>query len=116
MTDLPIACTLSADELTNPSADLLPALVSLPTSVRVGADSVALEFRAENATLDRLSRIINRERTCCAFLRFTLLVPPGGAEFQFTVDGPPGTGALLASLHPAFAAGKSDVITVSDER
>jgi hypothetical protein len=107
MSDLPIACNLTAAELRESNADLLPALAPLASEIRAERDAIDLEFTPTNAILERLTRVMNRERTCCAFLQFTLRVPAGGAPFRFHVDGPPGTGAMLASLHPAFAAAAS---------
>jgi len=39
--------------------------------------------------------VIERERGCCPFLRFTLDVAPGHGPVTLEVTGPPGTRAVL---------------------
>jgi hypothetical protein len=104
MSDLPIACTLSAHELACGAAELLPGLAAVADAVRPRADGVRLKFAGETGLVTRLAAVIERERQCCQFLRFQLEVTPGLGPVTLDVDGPPGTGAFLAGLHPSFAA------------
>ena len=104
MTDLPVACTLTADALACGAAELLPGLAAEARTVSVVLNGARLEFAGERGTVARLAAVIERERECCQFLRFHLEVSPGLGAIVLTVDGPPGTGSFLAGLHPAFAS------------
>lgn len=103
MSEFPIACTLCGDDLTCGAADLLPALVEHAAQVRTLPEGLRLEFVAASGLVPRIASVIERERQCCQFLRFRLEVSPGLGAIALEVDGPPGTAAFFAGLHPAFA-------------
>jgi len=103
MSDLPIACTLSAHELACGAAELLPGLAAVADAVRPRADGVRLKFAGETGLVTRLAAVIERERQCCQFLRFRLDVAPARGPIMLQIDGPPGTREFLAGLHPTFA-------------
>ena len=104
MSQLPIACSLTPDQLRCASEDLLPGLARRATRVDRTADAAELEFVVSDDLLAHIARVLDSERRCCQFLHFTLVVPPAGAPVHLTVRGPEGTGTFLESLHPAFAA------------
>jgi hypothetical protein len=104
MADLPIACTLTADAPRCGAADLLPGLAAEADAVQAAADGVRLEFAAgASGVVTRIAGVIERERRCCQFLHFRLEVSAGSGPITLALSGPPGTGAFLAGLHPAFA-------------
>jgi hypothetical protein len=104
MTDPPIACTLTPDQVRCASVELLPGLARLAVRVERTSDSADLFFYPAPETLAHIASVLDRERVCCRFLHFTLDVPPVDAMIRLTVFGPAGTGAFLESLSPAFAA------------
>jgi hypothetical protein len=108
MAHLPIACTLDAAALRAGAADLLPGLVAAAIHVAPLPDGLRLTLPAVGDTLRHVAAVLDRERRCCAFLRFALEVPPGGAPFVLDVTGPPGTGAYLATLAAALMPRTSD--------
>jgi hypothetical protein len=42
--------------------------------------------------------VLERERTCCSFLRFQIIAEPENGPIILEVTGPPGTRELLRSL------------------
>ena len=45
-----------------------------------------------------VARVVDAERACCRFLRFTITVEPDDGAITLEVTGPPGTGDFLAAL------------------
>lgn len=98
MQELPIACTLSAEELRTGRDGLLPGLIATASECHLAGDALSLRFEAQGGVLQRVADVIERERQCCAFLRFELVVPPVGGPIRVEVSGPPGTAELLTAL------------------
>ena len=94
----PIACTLTADEQRCQADALLPGLVAIAASHDIVPDGWRLTFAPAAGIVTRVAAVVERERQCCAFLRFTLVVPAANEPTVLTIDGPPGTGDFLASL------------------
>jgi hypothetical protein len=98
MNDLPIACTLSAEDLRQRRADLLPGLVTRAVaSVRLDA-GMQFRFEASSETLAELVRLIDVERQCCRFLQFELAIAANLGPITLTVTGPAGTREFLEDL------------------
>jgi hypothetical protein len=98
-TDLPIACSLGADELPKRLAEIRA----------VGADALIaaepdgrLRFRGDPRTRARLEAIVAAERDCCAFLTFDLGEDRG--ELTLSIAGPPDAEPVARDLRAAFAA------------
>lgn len=98
MSDIPVACTLSPGELTCQAEQLIPGLARAAASVAPVEGGVRLELDPADGQLERITRIIERERHCCRFLRFELTVPPGGAPYRLDITGSDGTVAFLESI------------------
>ena len=98
MTPEPVACTLTAGQLREDAADLLPGLIAAARAVAWQPEGVTLTLDAADGLLTRIAAVIERERGCCAFLRFTLDVAPGRGPVTFEVTGPAGTRAVLEAL------------------
>jgi hypothetical protein len=77
---------------------LLPGLARSAAQRELLQDGLRLTFPAERGVLARIAAVIDRERECCRFLRFAIVVPPDLAEVQLEVSGPPGTGDFLRDL------------------
>ena len=91
----PVACTLTAEQLREGAADLLPGLFAMARAVDWQPDGATLTFEAADDLLARIAAVIERERRCCAFLRFTLDVAPDFGPVTLAVTGPEGTRAVL---------------------
>ena len=102
MTDLPIACTLSSDAMTDRlafidalTADALIARETTPSGLRVrlrdGADAEC-----------RVRELIAAESSCCAFLTFPL--ERSGDELVLDITGPDDARALIDLFFAPAAA------------
>jgi hypothetical protein len=61
-----------------------------------------LEFPATSEALTRITAMIDAERKCCRFLRFTLTVESNLGTIALELSGPEGTRVFLeALLEPA---------------
>jgi hypothetical protein len=98
MRDLPVACTLSADELSTRGDTLLPGLIARATDHVALDDGHRLTFSPASGLLDTIARVIDAERKCCRFLRFQLVVEQDGAPITLDVTGPEGTKEFLNDL------------------
>ena len=100
-TDLPLACSLSADDLPRRLA-LISALgrdALVDRSVDGGA--ATLRFAADPGVRDRVEAIVAAEARCCAFLRMDVEDEPGAVVLR--IDAPEGAEPVLADLVGAFA-------------
>ena len=98
MTDLPIACSLDPATLKTRRSGLLAELVRAATLREPLDDGYRFRFAAASETLALIVRVIDGERLCCRFLRFTLVVDPAEGPFELTLTGPPGSRDFLAAL------------------
>ena len=95
---LPIACTLTAQELARDAGCLIPGLLHRTSTIKQVANGVMLEFERADGVLRDVADVIERERRCCRFLQFVLTVPPGDGPFVLEVTGPEGTSQFFGEL------------------
>jgi MerR family transcriptional regulator, copper efflux regulator len=95
-TSLPIACSLTADQLDAQRASLLLGLadhavqrIPLPSGMRP-------RFPATAERMRQIDTVVRRERECCPFLEFR--VGLAGGSLTLDVTGPEGTASLLTEL------------------
>jgi hypothetical protein len=100
--DIPIACSLTADELPERLAEL--SALGRDSLLSIGPDGV-LRFRADERTRARLEAIIAAEARCCSFLSFDLREQ--GGVLELTITAPEGGEPLASELAGAFVAEKS---------
>ena len=98
MGELPIVCTLPADDVQRRRADLLPGLIARAESHEPLPNGARLRFAASTETLQAITQVIDVERQCCQFFRFQLVVEPGQGPLVLDVEGPAGTADFLADL------------------
>ena len=98
MTELPMACTLTADQLTARRSDLLPGLMSRVVERREIASGFGYRFEASGDTLNSIVRVIDAERQCCQFFRFQLIIEPAEGPIWLEITGPDGTQEFLRGL------------------
>jgi hypothetical protein len=98
MSQLPVACTLTADQMRCDMAQLLPGLHARASAVRWIDNGLRMTFDASSEHLTAILTTVDRERHCCAFLAFDIAVPAGKAPFELTLHGPDGTIEFLKQL------------------
>jgi hypothetical protein len=99
-THLPIACTLSAGELST-RLDEIRAVGrdALRTKREDGARAVLL-FDRKPGVLDRVAAIVAAESRCCAFLTFELAETADA--IRLAIEAPEDAAPVLAELVDAF--------------
>lgn len=100
MSDLPVLCTLSGEQLRARREGDLSALVKLARNCEWLPDGVRLEFAPTSETLSTMTRIVDAERQCCRFLRFEFVVEPDDGAMTLAVTGSAGAREFLKSLFP----------------
>jgi hypothetical protein len=95
---LPIACALTSQELEARREMLLPGLLARAGAREAVAGGFRWRFRPDDTLLRDAAAVIEVERRCCPFLRFQLVVEPGGGPVWLEVTGPEGTRDFLSTL------------------
>src|SRR5437762_1723707 len=98
MEDLPIACTLTDDALRARKSGLLGQIAAMATSKVKLTTGYRLEFPATSEALTYITAMIDAERQCCRFLRFTLTVEANLGTIALELSGPEGTREFLEAL------------------
>lgn len=98
MADVPIACTLSEDALRARKNGLLVGVAALSTKSVKLATGYRLEFPARSDVLTQVTEMIDAERHCCRFSRFTLTVEPDLGPISLELTGPDGTQGFFEAL------------------
>jgi hypothetical protein len=98
MDNLPIACTLTDDALRARQNGLLARIASMATNKTTLTTGYRLEFPATSDALTEITAMIDAERQCCRFLRFTLTVEPNLGSIVLELTGPEGTRDFLEGL------------------
>ena len=98
MEDLPIVCTLTDDALRARKSSLLAQIAAMATNKTPLTAGYRLEFPASSDALTRITAMIEAERQCCRFLRFTLTVESNLGAIALDLTGPEGTREFLEGL------------------
>ena len=99
-TELPLACTLTADQLPARLAEMSALGQERLVSADRDGRRAVLRFRPGADTRSRLEAIVRAERQCCAFLGFELSEEPASRAGH---RGPAGGEPVLDELVAAFA-------------
>jgi hypothetical protein len=105
MSGIPIACTLTSNELEAHWGELLPELAARATAVVWSDHGVRMRFDGADPPLDLIARGTGRERRCCRFLRFQLTLEPELGPAHLEVTGPAGSGQFLRAAVTLDRAG-----------
>jgi|SRR5215211_3810353 len=97
---LPIACSLSADELPRRLAEMAQLGREALIGVHAEPARVQLRFAAGAGVRERVQAIAAAEGECCAFL--TLRVSDEANAVVLTIEAPEGAEPVLAELVEAF--------------
>jgi|ThiBio_1000_plan_1041568.scaffolds.fasta_scaffold01168_16 hypothetical protein len=95
-TSVPIACTLTADQLRERREGLLRKVGSSLQQTLEREGGYAFRFPPE--LFDELSRIVGLERRCCPFLRFVLTSEPSDGPVWLEITGPAESKSFLATF------------------
>jgi hypothetical protein len=98
VSDLPIACTLTAEALAARRIGLLATLRDRCDETAPIESGIRLRFSASAETLQAIAQVIDAERQCCQFLEFRLTVAAGLGPMWLEISGPAGTADFLADL------------------
>jgi hypothetical protein len=97
MSDLPIACSLTAPELQERRRIVLQKVRSAVVEVRELENGYAFSFPSAGDWLGELAGLIDLERQCCPFLQFRLTVEADGGPLWLEMTGPEGTKDFLVN-------------------
>jgi hypothetical protein len=98
MAESPIVCTLLPDELRERREGLLAELSRRVLGREDRGDGVRLEFASDPDTLALIASVVDAERQCCRFLRFSIQVESDDGPIYLDLTGPPGTREFLAGM------------------
>jgi hypothetical protein len=98
--DLPIACTLTPDELRVRREGLLPGIIGRAEGHERIDGGFRFRFASGAGLLTAIAAAIDAERRCCRFLRFQMTAEPEEGTISLEVTGPPGTAEFLAAWIP----------------
>jgi hypothetical protein len=98
MTDVPVACSLNASDLTN-RMDRWNALTNQAKPVVVKTDTgLRLAFRVKEDITDELTELAELERACCAFASWTVRQEPDAIVLDISAASDEG----IATVHGMF--------------
>ena len=100
--ELPIACSLSADELPARLAQMAAIGRDALLDAERSGDRARLRFADAPGTRARLEAIVAAESDCCTFLTMQLAETAG--EITLSIEGPAGAEPVIEELVQAFAA------------
>jgi hypothetical protein len=95
---LPIACSLTADELGQRNAEL-ESLFAHATDAREYPDGYGFAFPAEPGEARTLLDFVLFERACCPFFTFSLAFPSPHTTVWLTVRGAEEAKSMLAATY-----------------
>lgn len=95
---LPIACSLTPDELGQRSAEL-ESLFAHATDAREHSEGYSFAFPAEPSEARTLLDFVLFERACCPFFTFSLAFPSPHTTIWLTVRGAEETKSVLAATY-----------------
>jgi hypothetical protein len=98
--NLPVACGLDSRALARRQSELRDGVLAEAESVQRLPDGYRWRFRHDRELFARLGPIIDAERRCCPFLRFTITADPSLGTVTVDITGPAGTGDLLETWIP----------------
>lgn len=98
--ELPIACLLTATELSVRQARMAELGRDALVGARVGGAHAELRFAAGAGVRERVRDLVVAESQCCAFL--SMRVDDAPDEVRLTIDAPAGAELVLLEVVDAF--------------
>ena len=100
MTDQPIACSLTPDQVPARRAALVELVEHGLLEARLDGPVGRLRFRDDASTEQRLAEFVRLEQACCPFFSFATTRSADGIRLE--VRAPDGAEAMVAGLVDAF--------------
>jgi hypothetical protein len=97
MAEIPIACTLSKDDL-DKRQDELNALRQLAREMRRTPNGFTLRFDGLTENWMAIAHVVAQERLCCPFLEFQLIAEKGMGSLWLEVNGSDDTAQFLLTM------------------
>lgn len=98
VTEIPVACCLTDEELRNREATLLAQFKSALIATEELGDGYLFRVPGYKKWLVVAAELMAAERECCPFLRFELAAEPGMGPVTVRMTGPSGTKEFLKSI------------------
>lgn len=92
--DVPIACSLTADELVTRGEEIDDLFTGVQQAQEL-TDGYALRFPGTSTWPQRVLDFIQGERNCCLFFTFELLFLPNQGPIWLHIRGPEGVKAIV---------------------
>ena len=87
-------------EMNTPS-NLFGQIATMATKMAKVPAGYQLDFPATSEALTQITAMIDAERQCCRFLRFSLTIEPNLGVIALELSGPEGTREFLEALFEA---------------
>jgi hypothetical protein len=96
--EIPVACSLSNEELRTREATLLSQFKSAFVTTEELADGYLFQIPGDKKWISFAAELIAAERECCPFLKFELTAASGMGPVTVRMTGPVGTKEFLKSI------------------
>ena len=98
LSEIPVACCLTDEELRSREATLLAQFKSALIATEELADGYLFRIPGDKKWLAVAAELIAAERECCPFLRFELTAEPAMGLITVRMTGPSGTKEFLKAI------------------
>src|SRR5947209_4222232 len=98
--EIPIACTLSAEEQAERGDGVVTPLFAQAQAIRELSDGYSLRFPDDGELALRLLTFVTEERGCCPFFTFEMRFEPGNGPIWLSIRGLEGVKELVKDSLP----------------
>ena len=95
---LPVACSLMDSELQERRRNILQTVRSAVSEVKETENGFLYRFPSDGGWIKELANLVELERQCCPFLRFSITVEAGDGPVWLEMTGPQGTKEFLIEV------------------
>ena len=74
------------------------ALIENAKRIKEDVGGYTLFFPADDAIITQVYHFVLQERTCCAFLEFTLIIPPDFQDISLAISGSPAAKSFIQQI------------------
>jgi MerR family copper efflux transcriptional regulator len=85
--NLPIACTLTEAQLPERRQAITDTFRNVQVTTSELPDGYAFSFPASSEALERIAKLVDKERQCCPFLTFKIVVEAAHMRLEVTGAG-----------------------------
>jgi hypothetical protein len=96
--NLPIACTLTDEELADRQEEIDGNISGGVESVTELPDGYEFHFSSSEEWAEKLISFVKQERQCCRFLTFELIFQPDEGPISMRLRGPDGAKEFIKSM------------------